>query len=208
METASTEVTSIWRRNDIEKSTWRAHRYFVNFENRIHVEISSSNRCHNSHVDSSFRLDVTSTNFPRGICTSTRWQIEEDMSIGYLPCFYFTIIVAMISNFLIIYTFRELFNYFFQKHNILLHLDVISICLLIIVTFFSFQNQLYFLGVSLKFHKTFTYSPFHDVKPVCFLCDQMPNLLTWNIYKEYADLFLLLKNSLDFLHIHLFPFFN
>ena len=39
METATTEVTSIWRRNDIENSTWRTHRYFVDFESRIHVEI-------------------------------------------------------------------------------------------------------------------------------------------------------------------------
>ena len=42
MEIASTEVTSIWRRNDIEKSTWRTHRYFVDFESRIHVEVSTS----------------------------------------------------------------------------------------------------------------------------------------------------------------------
>ena len=34
METASTEVTSIRRRNDIEKSTWRSNRYFVDFESK------------------------------------------------------------------------------------------------------------------------------------------------------------------------------
>ena len=83
MEIASTEVTSIWRRNDIEKSTWRTHRYFVDFESRIHVEISTSNRCHNFHVDSPFKIDVISTNFPRGISTSNRWRIDEDESIGY-----------------------------------------------------------------------------------------------------------------------------
>ena len=82
METASTEVTSIWRRNDIEKSTWRTHRYFVDFEIRIHVEISTSNQCHNSHVDSPFKIDIISTNFPRGISTSNPWQIDEDVSIG------------------------------------------------------------------------------------------------------------------------------
>ena len=81
METASTEVTSIWRRNDIEKSTWRIHRYFVDFESRSHVEISTSNRCHNFHVDSPFKIDVISTNFPRGISTSNRWRIEEDVSV-------------------------------------------------------------------------------------------------------------------------------
>ena len=61
METASTEITSIRRRNDIENSTWRTHRYFVGFESRIHVEISTSNRCHNFHVDSPFKIDVIST---------------------------------------------------------------------------------------------------------------------------------------------------
>ena len=83
METASTEVTSIWRRNDIEKSTWRTHRYFVDFESRIHVEISTSNRCHNFHVDSPFKIDVASTNFARGISTSNRWRIDKDVSIGW-----------------------------------------------------------------------------------------------------------------------------
>ena len=43
METASTEAAAIRRRNDIEKSTWITHRYFGDFESRIHVEISSSN---------------------------------------------------------------------------------------------------------------------------------------------------------------------
>ena len=83
METASTEVTSIWRRNDIEKSTWRTHRYFVDFESRIHVEISTSNRCHNFHMDSSFKIDVISANFARGILTSNWWRINKDVSIGY-----------------------------------------------------------------------------------------------------------------------------
>ena len=52
IETAITGVTSIRRRKDIEESTWKTHRYFVDFESRIHVEISPSNRCHNFHVES------------------------------------------------------------------------------------------------------------------------------------------------------------
>ena len=36
-ETASTEVMSIRRRNDIEKFTWKTHQYFVDFQSRIHV---------------------------------------------------------------------------------------------------------------------------------------------------------------------------
>ena len=52
METASKALTSIRGQNDIEKSTWRTHRYFVDFESGIHVKISTSNRCQNFHVDS------------------------------------------------------------------------------------------------------------------------------------------------------------
>ena len=83
METANTEVTSILRRNNIEKSMWKTYRYFVDFESRIHVDISTSNRCHNFHIDSPFKIDVTLTNFPGGILTSNRWQIDEDVSIGF-----------------------------------------------------------------------------------------------------------------------------
>ena len=82
MEIPSTEVTSIRRRNNVKKSTWKTHRYFVDFESRIHVEISMSNRCNNFHVDSPFKIDVISTNFPRGISTSNRWRIDKDVSIG------------------------------------------------------------------------------------------------------------------------------
>ena len=81
IETAGTEVMSIRRRNDIEKSTWKTHRYFVDFESPIHVKISTSNRCHNFHVDSPFKIDDILTNFSRGISTSNRWRIDEDGSI-------------------------------------------------------------------------------------------------------------------------------
>ena len=56
METASKAVTSFRRRSNIEKSTWRTHRYFVNFKSRIYVKIFTSNRCHNFHMDSPFKL--------------------------------------------------------------------------------------------------------------------------------------------------------
>ena len=72
METVSTEFTLIRRRNDIEKSTWKTHQYFVDFETRIHVEISTSNRCHNFHLDLPFKMDEISTNFPCEISTSNR----------------------------------------------------------------------------------------------------------------------------------------
>ena len=72
LEAASTVVTSISRRNDIEKSTWKTHRYFVDFESRIHVQISTLNWCHNFHVDLPFKIDEIWTNFPCGISTSNR----------------------------------------------------------------------------------------------------------------------------------------
>ena len=78
METASTDVTSIWR----GESTWRTHRYFIDFESRIHAIISMSNRCHNFPADSFFKIDVISTNFPHRTSTSNRWRINENVSIG------------------------------------------------------------------------------------------------------------------------------
>ena len=42
-------VDSTW--SDMKKSTWRTHRYFVDFESGIEVEISTLNRCHNFHMD-------------------------------------------------------------------------------------------------------------------------------------------------------------
>ena len=65
-------------------SMWRTHRYFVDFESRIHVEISKSNRCYNLHVESPFKIDLISTNFSRGIPMLNRWRIDEDVSIGLL----------------------------------------------------------------------------------------------------------------------------
>ena len=56
IETVSTEVMLIRCQNNVKRSMWRTHRCFVDFENRIPVEISTSSRCHNFHVDSSFKI--------------------------------------------------------------------------------------------------------------------------------------------------------
>ena len=82
IQTVSTEVTSIRRQNDIEKTTGKTYPYFANFESRIHIEISTSNRCHNFHMDSPFKIDEISTNFPCGISALNRWRIDKDVSIG------------------------------------------------------------------------------------------------------------------------------
>ena len=103
------EVTSIWRQSNIEKSTWKTLRYFVDFESRTHVEISTSNRCHNFYVDSPFRSDVISMNFPRGISTSNRWRIDEDGPIGL----FINLLANLILNiyiYIYIYTYIALVN--------------------------------------------------------------------------------------------------
>ena len=82
MESTSTEITSIRRRNDIEKSMRRIHRYFTDFESGIHVETSTSSRCHNFHVDPPFKIDVISMKILRRISMLNRWRIEKDVSIG------------------------------------------------------------------------------------------------------------------------------
>ena len=72
-ETATKTGMSIRHQNDIEKSTCKTHLYFVDFESRIHVEVSMSNQCHNFHVNSPFKIDEISTNFPPGI-----WAINSE----------------------------------------------------------------------------------------------------------------------------------
>ena len=119
----------------------------------------------------------------------------------------FTCIITVISHCPIIYDFRELFwDFYFTNITYFgsLCLDVILILSFLMVTFFSLQNQLYFMRVPLKKYKTFSYNIFHDINYVCLLCDQIPKFLINNIHKEIVLQFLVLKNFLDYLHIHLF----
>ena len=113
----------------------------------------------------------------------------------------FTCIMTMVSEFSLIFIFSKLFTIFFSKYNLILRLDIILFFILLVVTFFSFQNQLYFLRVLLKQHKTFSYNLSHDIKYACLLYDQIPNMLTFNFRKEYP---LLPSLFLDYFHIHLF----
>ena len=75
METASTEVTVIQRRNDMEKSTWKTRRYFVDFESRIHVKISTSNQFPRVFA---FQNQL---NLPETFHVEFRWRIDKDGSI-------------------------------------------------------------------------------------------------------------------------------
>ena len=127
-ETASKAVTSVQHRNGIEKSTWKTHRYFVDFESRIHVEISTSNRRRNFHVDLPFRIDKISTNFSHGISKSNRWQTDEYMSTGltirkkiqtrFCFIFYLLMIYQHIFHLFVFYNNILLFQLIFHFHQI------------------------------------------------------------------------------------------
>ena len=62
-ETTSKAVTSIRHWNYIEKSMRKTQQNFVDFESRIHIEISMSNRCYNFHVDSPFKIGKSRRTF-------------------------------------------------------------------------------------------------------------------------------------------------
>ena len=116
----------------------------------------------------------------------------------------FTGMVAMVSNFMVVFIFSKLFyEFFFYRCNILVYFDVILVFFLLTLTNF-FQNQLCFLHDLLKIHKTFSCNFFRDTNYVYFLYDQMPKLLTLNIRKEYIFLFLLLKIFLDYFYSYQF----
>ena len=111
METASTEVTSIWRRNDVEKSTWRTHQYFVDFEGRIHVEISTSNRC------------------PRGFAFQNRcnfhelstWNFDVESMANRRRCAHWVYLLIVLT---VIVSFDFLIQLFFSSiiiHHLLFH---------------------------------------------------------------------------------------
>ena len=84
--------------SNVEKSTWRSHQYFVDFESGIHVEISTSNRCHNFHMDLPFKIEEISTNFPRRVSRSNRWQIYQPANSNISPLHHLAIICNFIGH--------------------------------------------------------------------------------------------------------------
>ena len=77
----------------------------------------------------------------------------------------FSCVVSMISNFSIIYIFKELFDEIFSANIFCIFMwFYLFIYFLLTVTFFPFQNQLYFLRALLKIYKTLSYNLFHDLK--------------------------------------------
>ena len=100
----------------------------------------------------------------------------------------FIYIMKMISNFPIIYISETIF--YEIAYSILLHLRVILTLCLLTVTFFSFQNQLFFLCVLLKIHKTFSCYFFLDTKYACFYMVKLPDCWHWissrNIFSNFC----------------------
>ena len=100
METANTEVKSIQRRNNVEKSTWKTHRYFVDFKvestskfpRRIDVIISTWIRLSKSmkfwrtfHVELRRRINGESTR----MCSLGLLLIFSLSSVGCVDCLFF-----------------------------------------------------------------------------------------------------------------------
>ena len=75
-------VKSIQHRNEIENNTWEIHRYFIDFESRIDIELSTSNQCQCFNLDSPFIIDEISTNTQCGISMSNRWRIDVNVPTG------------------------------------------------------------------------------------------------------------------------------
>ena len=118
MEPTSTEITSIRRLNDIEKSTRRTHRYFIDFESGIHVKTSMSNRCHNFHVDSLFKIDVISTNFLRRTSMSNRSPSTKMCPLGYKK--------VLRKNKLFIFQLEDFFGFFWTSKRTFFQMNMTS----------------------------------------------------------------------------------
>ena len=78
LDFSSLKVTSIWHRNNIDKSTWKNCRYFISFDSRTYVKLSTWNQCHLFDVDLPFIITEILMKLPRGISTWNWWLIYED----------------------------------------------------------------------------------------------------------------------------------
>ena len=74
---ANLEVTLIGHRNEIEKT----HRYFINFQCQIYVELFILNHCLPFQVGSVFIIGEVLTDFRREISMLNRCLMDEDVSI-------------------------------------------------------------------------------------------------------------------------------
>ena len=66
-----------------EKKTWKSHRYFIDFESSISIELSTSNWCLCFDLDLRFIIDEMLTNFLCRIFMSNRWRIDKNVSDGW-----------------------------------------------------------------------------------------------------------------------------
>ena len=66
-----------------EKKTWKSHRYFIDFESLISIELSTSNWCLCFDLDLRFIIDEMLTNFICRIFMSNRWRIDKNVSDGW-----------------------------------------------------------------------------------------------------------------------------
>ena len=77
----SLRVTSIWHRNGMKKATWKDHQYFMVFENRIVIEVSTSNQRHLFNVALYFVINEILTEFWPETSMLNQWRIDKNVSI-------------------------------------------------------------------------------------------------------------------------------
>lgn len=65
----------------VDSTSWRTGRCSIDFESRIGVELSTSNKCHPFHNDWSFIINEIPMSFCRKLSMPNRQQIDEDVSI-------------------------------------------------------------------------------------------------------------------------------
>ena len=137
----------------------------------------------------------------RNFISHFKFQITNALRCAFV----FLCRLTMISDFWIIYVFSIFLGILFHKYNILFHLCAILILFLLTVIFFSFQNQLYFVHVILKNHKTFSYNLFRNIKYACFLHDQISKIIDIeSLQGIYSPIFVIEKFSGLFSHSSIF----
>ena len=131
----------------------------------------------------------------------------------------FTCIMAMVSNFSVIFIFGKFLSIYFYKYNIPLHLGVILVLFLLTATSVVFFISKFFkincifcvfLKIQrklLKIQKTFSCNLLRGINYAYFLQNQMPKQLIQNIRRRYVFLFFVFVGDFSrlFLQLSIFP---
>lgn len=80
-QAASLEVMLVRHRNNIEKTMWKTHQCFIDFESQMDIELSTANQ-YLFPKDLPFIINELLPDFWHGISMLNQWWIDKDVSIG------------------------------------------------------------------------------------------------------------------------------